>query len=50
MNHRQLQKVTKLSLDDNNPTDVEIKQKLAERKTIMVKIDLGCKNVKESKD
>jgi len=44
MNHRELQNVSKLSLDDNNPIDVQIKKKVAERKALMEKVSVACKN------
>jgi len=44
MNRRQLQSVNKLSLNDDNKTDVEIKKKLAERKKLIETVDLQCEN------
>lgn len=42
MNHRKLQNVSKVSLNDNNETDVEIKKKIAERKKLLEDVTLAC--------
>merc|ERR1712226_141049 len=42
INHRQLQNVSKLSLNDNNPIDAEIKKKAAERKKLLEEVTSAC--------
>merc|ERR1712226_1585946 len=41
MNHRKLQNVSKVSLNDNNETDVEIKKKIAERQKLLEDVTLA---------
>merc|ERR1712226_1527297 len=52
INHRQLQNVSKLSLNDTNPTDVEIKKNVAERNKLLDDINLACSEgkVEDSED
>ena len=51
MNHRQLQQVNRLSLDENNPTDADIMKQLAERKQLSLFIDgPACKKKGDSKN